>query len=122
MSDLNLHDFFVLVLATFLLVIFFYIYNYYLKLRRRVRIMEAEYARNKMLRPIGLPPFLASGKSLLPALAVIVYLGIVSIVLFSTLWIGLFWFVCAALVVWFNWIQPLFHKKPDESSGESTSL
>jgi hypothetical protein len=115
MADLDLRDGLVLLLATVLLITFFYAYNYYLKLRRQWRIKEAEFSRRNMLRPIGLPPFLVIGKSPLPALAIIVYLGIVSIVIFSTVWAGLFWLFVAAAVIWFHWIHPhLGSKRPGE--------
>jgi hypothetical protein len=119
MSDLNLHDGLVLLFATLLLITFFYVYNYYRKLRRQWRIREAEYARLKMLRPPGLPPFLIIGQSLLPALAILIYLGVVCIVIFDTVWAGLFWFVFAAVIIWFRWVQPHIREKQPESPGQS---
>jgi hypothetical protein len=115
MPEFNPHDGLILLFATLLLISFFYAYNYYRKLRRQWRIKEAEFTRRKILRPPGLPPFLVIGKSTLPALAVLIYLGIVFSVLFHTIWAGLFWFIFGAVIVWFRWVHPYIRwKRPSQ--------
>ncbi|SYZ72527.1 membrane hypothetical protein [Candidatus Zixiibacteriota bacterium] len=123
------NDWLALFIVTILFLLLYYARYYYLRLQKRMRLLQAEMDVERRFRPVGWYRYLKLPASLILILGFYLYIGVVSLIVFKTFWAGLFWFLCAGMIIWIKWgkdsykeLLQIWKQKKEKSREEETEL
>jgi hypothetical protein len=102
------NDWLALIIVTALFMLLYYVRRYYLRLQKKWRLLQAEMDAERRFRPVGWYRYLILPASLILILGFYLWAGVVFLIIFKTLWAGLFWFLCAGAIIWIKWGRAYF--------------